>query len=319
MQTVFSTEGLHPRDSFRRWRDTLFDSGANFEQQRLDDRPFDGKMEATRIGSIALHRMSQTALRTEATGEMLRKSDHAGNVVVVLQLAGTSTNDQDGRSSVQQPGDFVLIDQRPIMMTTSAGNVSLSLQLPRERLESVLGSTRLYTALTVGADLASATLVSTFFHELISVQHKLTPDAGARMALVGTDLIAASIAERLAREVPRPMHGTVVVQRAKAFIEANLGDPTLDPPQLAAAVGVSLRRLQELFHERGKHISDWIWERRLETAAKRLADPGCSHLPIGNLAFGCGFVSQAHFSRRFKERFGMPPSEYRHAAFGRTS
>ncbi|MGP4797585.1 helix-turn-helix domain-containing protein, partial [Psychrobacter sp. T6-3] len=58
----------------------------------------------------------------------------------------------------------------------------------------------------------------------------------------------------------------------------------------------------------------WIWQRRLEAATRRLADPGCAHLPIGTLAFGCGFASQAHFSRRFKERHGMAPSAYRHGA-----
>ncbi|MHB2211516.1 hypothetical protein [Methylobacterium sp. CM6257] len=76
------------------------------------------------------------------------------------------------------------------------------------------------------------------------------------MASIGVDLIMASLAERMAQEVPRSVHGNVTVQRAKAYVEANLGDPNLDPPQLAAAMGVSLRRLQELFHERGRHISD---------------------------------------------------------------
>ncbi|MVT78859.1 helix-turn-helix domain-containing protein, partial [Bradyrhizobium cajani] len=70
----------------------------------------------------------------------------------------------------------------------------------------------------------------------------------------------------------------------------------------------------ELFHEHGQHISDWIWQRRLETAAKRLADPGCRHLSLGTLAYGCGFASQAHFSRRFKDKYGMAPSEFRHLA-----
>jgi AraC family transcriptional regulator, positive regulator of tynA and feaB len=88
----------------------------------------------------------------------------------------------------------------------------------------------------------------------------------------------------------------------------------LDPPQLAAAMGVSLRRLQELFHERGRHISDYIWERRLEAAARRLADPACAHLSIGMLAYGCGFASQAHFARRFKARHGLAPREYRIAS-----
>ncbi|MGU3286911.1 AraC family transcriptional regulator [Methylobacterium mesophilicum] len=45
-----------------------------------------------------------------------------------------------------------------------------------------------------------------------------------------------------------------------------------------------------------------------------LADPGCTHLSIGALAYGCGFANQAHFARRFKARYGMAPSEHRHAA-----
>ncbi|MCJ2139763.1 helix-turn-helix domain-containing protein [Methylobacterium sp. E-066] len=314
MQTLFSTDGVHPRDSFKRWWETLFDLGANLQQQRLDDGLFSGKIDVITIGSVAMHRVSQTALRSEATGEMFRDSAHEGMVLAILQLAGAATFDQDGRNSVQRPGDFVVSDQRPVVRTTSTGSTCLSIQLPRERLENVLGSTRLYTALTVAADLASATLVSTFFRELIRVQHKLPPDAAARMASAGTDLIVASIAERLAREIPRPLHGTVVVQRAKAYVEANLGDTTLDPPQLAAAVGVSLRRLQELFHGHGQHISDWIWQRRLKTAAKRLTDPGVRHLPIGTLAYGCGFASQAHFARRFKGQYGMTPSAYRAAS-----
>lgn len=31
------------------------------------------------------------------------------------------------------------------------------------------------------------------------------------------------------------------------------------------------------------------------------------------LAYGCGFSSQAHFARRFKDRYAMNPREYRHA------
>ncbi len=131
------------------------------------------------------------------------------------------------------------------------------------------------------------------------------------MASIGIDLIVASLSERMAQEVPRSVHGNVTVQRAKAYVEAHLGDPGLDPPHLAAAMGLSLRRLQELFHERGRHISDYIWDRRLETAAKRLSDPACAHLSIGMLAYGCGFASQAHFARRFKDRHGLSPRDYR--------
>ena len=291
----------------------MFDRLMPLEMNLLDDRPFAGKIEVAGVGALHMTRVTQGAMRSETTPQIARQHDWAGMAVVVFKLSGTSTCFQDGRDLVQKPGDIVVLDHRPAVVTTGTGSQSLFLELPRERLERMLGPTQLYTALSMGAELASTSLVSSFFRELIQVRHQLGADAADRMSTIGVDLIMACIAERMAKEVPQPLHGTVVVQRAKAFVEANLGDPTLDPPQLAAAVGVSLRRLQELFHERGRHISDWIWQRRLETAAKRLTDPVCAHVPIGTLAYGCGFASQAHFSRRFKAHYGMTPSEHRYA------
>ncbi|MGU3287202.1 helix-turn-helix domain-containing protein [Methylobacterium mesophilicum] len=314
MRTVFSTEGLHPRDSFRRWRENLFDRGMPIEQQPLSDAPFEAKMKATRIGPLVMTSLSQSALRSEITPTSIRRYADHQHVDVIFKISGVSKRIVDDQDTVQRPGDFVVYDRRPSVRMSPTGGEVLFLELPRAHLEKMLGPTRLYSTLTIGADLASTRLATCFIRELVALRDRLSADAGARMASIGVDLIVASIAERLAQEVPRPLHGTVVVQRAKAYVEAHLGDTTLDPPQLAAAVGVSLRRLQELFHERGQHISDWIWQRRLETAAKRLADPGCAHLAIGTLAYGCGFASQAHFARRFKTRYGMAPSEHRHAA-----
>lgn len=314
MEMLFSTEILHPRDSFMAWREILFKHLMPIEIERLDDKPFACRLEVANIGPLRMTRLTQGALRSETTPYAERHYDGAETAAVIFTLAGALTCQQDGRESVQRPGDIVVLDRRHAVVTTCAGSQALFVKLPRERLEGILGPLRLYTSLTMGTDLASTVLATNFFHDLIRVRRQLTPDAVDRMASIGVDLIVANIAERLARVTPGPLHGTVVVQRAKAYVEDHLADLTLDPPQLAAAVGVSLRRLQELFHERGQHISDWIWRRRLEVAAKRLCDPSCAHLPIGTLAYGSGFASQAHFSKRFKDRFGMTPREYRHAA-----
>ncbi|MCJ2134714.1 helix-turn-helix domain-containing protein [Methylobacterium sp. J-026] len=311
MKTVFSTEGLHPRNAFKAWKDKISELGATVEQQRLDDSVFEAKMAVARVGSIAMNRSTMGAVRNEATTCLIPRHGDDGLVMATFTYAGRATSCQDDRSSVQRKGDLVVIDHRPTVLTTSRSSDCLVLQIPRARLESVLGPTRLYTSLTVGSEFASTSLALTFLNELIQVGHQMTPDAADRMASIGVDLIVASIAERIAREVPQPLYGTVVVQRAKAYIEAHLSDPTIDPPQLAAAVGVSLRRLQQLFHERGQHIYDWIWKRRLEVAAARLADPGCAHLPIGMLAYASGFTTRAHFSRRFKDQFGVSPSDFR--------
>jgi len=205
----------------------------------------------------------------------------------------------------------VVLDRKPTVMETRSHSQSLVLEVPRDRLERMLGSVTLYAGLTVGSGQASTSIVTSFFGELVKLQDKLSPETAERMSSIAIDLLVASIAERLAQDAPKTIASTVLVQRAKHFIENNLDDPTFDAPELAIMMGVSLRRLQQLFQEHDLSISDWIWQRRLEIAAVKLGDPVYLHLPIGILAYGCGFISQTHFSRRFKSRYGMTAGEYR--------
>lgn len=292
----------------------LFDRMGPLEQSLIGDEPFAGLIETADIGELLVTRVSEGPLSTAVTPETLRRRERSGRVFVLIQLAGRSATAQDGREAVQGPDEILVLADRPNVHISGRDNQSLVLELPRAPLELMLGPTQQYTALTMGHGNAAAELTVSFLRELVNVHDNLSAEAAARMAAISIDLITASIAARLAQGISRPLHGTLVVQRAKAHVEDNLGDLALDPSKLAAAVGVSLRRLQELFHERGQHISDYIWQRRLEAAAKRLIDPGRAPLSVGMLSYACGFASQAHFSRRFKDRYGMTPREYRAAA-----
>ncbi len=314
LERLFSTDDVHPRDGFRRYREIVCDQLMFCELESYEGRSFAAKMECATIGPLGITAVAHGAMRLEVTQDALRRQRGGDSLYVALKRSGRAVTRQGEREAITGAGDIFVLDQQPMVDVNRSAASVLVLEIPRDRLESLLGPARLYTALTVGADRASTQLATTFFRDLIQVREDLPPDSAARMASIGVDLIVASLAERMAQEVPRTLHGTVVVQRAKAYIEANRHDADLDPPALAAAMGVSLRRLQELFHERGQHISDWIWERRLALAAERLADPACLHLPIGTLAYACGFVTPAHFTRRFKHHHGLAPGEFRRAA-----
>jgi len=275
-------------------------------------------MEATDIGRLSITRITQSAIRTEATPRTIRCHDKHETLTVTIMLSGTLACTQGGRESVQRAGELVVLDRKPTVMETRSHSQSLVLELPRDRLERMLGSVTLYAGLTVGSGQASTSIVTSFLGELIKVQSQLSPDTAERMSSIAIDLLVASIAERLSQEAPKSIASTVMVQRAKHYIEINLGDPALDASELAIAMGISLRRLQQLFQEHDLNISDWIWRRRLEIAAIKLGDPVYLHLPIGILANGCGFISQTHFSRRFKSRYGMTAGEYRESAANRS-
>ncbi|MHB2211511.1 helix-turn-helix domain-containing protein [Methylobacterium sp. CM6257] len=310
MKTIFSSDDMRPQVRFQRWRDAMCTYYPDVKLEMLSNKPFKSCLEQAQYGPLMLGRMFHGSMRVVSAQASSRGRSAEDGLGVIFNLEGRSWLQHDDREAVCQTGDFTVVDQRPAVYVTEE-STHLLVNLPRDRMERMLGPSRLFTAVTIGQGSASASLTTLFFRQLIEVGGLLGPEAAERMASIGVDLIVASIAERIAQEAPRPIHGTLVVQRAKAYVEANLGDSSLDPPQLAAATGVSLRRLQELFHERGRHISDYIWERRLAAAAKRLTDPSCAHLSIGMLAYGCGFSSQAHFARRFKDRYGMSPREYR--------
>ena len=160
---------------------------------------------------------------------MIRRKGQPDRLYAVMKLLGRDAVQQGDRDAVSRTGDFVVLDARSAVIETDTGS-ALVLDLPRERFEAMLGPTRLFTALTVGADLASTTLANTFIQELERVGAQLTPSAAARMASIGADLIMASLAERMAQEVPGSIHGNVTVRREKAYVEANLCNPSLDPP-----------------------------------------------------------------------------------------
>jgi AraC-like DNA-binding protein len=66
-----------------------------------------------------------------------------------------------------------------------------------------------------------------------------------------------------------------------------------------------------IFAREGECISSYVLRRRLEETARQLVDPRWRGRSICEIAFTWGFNSAPHFSRSFREQFGMPPREYR--------
>ena len=311
MQTLFSTRGAPVRTGFKLWREAFCEQFGSPEMTPLGDKPFEGTVEAALLPGLPISRVTVDALRSEGTPSS-RRHDNGDTLAVLILRGGSQAGVQEGRESEQRIGDLAVFDStRPITLQSADATSSLLMQVPRRRFEEALGPARLFTSLSLDSANGGASLATTFFDELIRVEAELAPAMAAQMASIGVDLLIAAMADRLAREVPRSIHGDVAVQRAKAHVESNLGDPRLDSEEVAAAAGVSVRRLQELFQERGRNVAGWIWERRLERASASLADPGRLHLSVGSVAYSCGFVSQAHFSTRFKRRYGLSPRDFR--------
>ena len=100
-------------------------------------------------------------------------------------------------------------------------------------------------------------------------------------------------------------------------METLLSDPELSLEQVAAADGISTRSLQKLFASANQSFSTYLRSRRLERCRLDLSSPICASLSISEICFRWGFNGSAHFSRAFKERYGVSPRAYRRAALGK--
>ena len=79
--------------------------------------------------------------------------------------------------------------------------------------------------------------------------------------------------------------------------------------KLASLAGTNANYLIHLFKTYlGVPPMHYLWERRLDAAIHMLQS---TSLTIDEISHRCGFQSSAHFSRRFKERQGVPPSRFR--------
>ena len=97
-------------------------------------------------------------------------------------------------------------------------------------------------------------------------------------------------------------------------IEANLGDPDLNPVQIADEHGVSIRYLQKLFSQSGNTFSNYVRLRRLERCRADLMSPVYAQMSVTEICFRWGFNGSAHFSRTFRSQYGVPPRDYRRSA-----
>ena len=98
------------------------------------------------------------------------------------------------------------------------------------------------------------------------------------------------------------------LQEVVALMEANLEEP-INLDELAAYVALSRRQLERMF-QKYLHCSPSRYYLRLRLIrARQLLKQ--TPISIVELAVLCGFVSTPHFSKCYREYFGVPPSDER--------
>jgi AraC-like DNA-binding protein len=110
------------------------------------------------------------------------------------------------------------------------------------------------------------------------------------------------------RRKEQPNHLQQIVEKAKYLMEANI-TREIDIPSIAQEIGTSASRLNEVFKTYTSMTPyHYFIQLKINRACRMLEQEDIS---IKEAAFSLGFEDQYYFSRLFKQKTGIPPSEWK--------
>ncbi|TIX86728.1 helix-turn-helix domain-containing protein [Rhizobium sp. P44RR-XXIV] len=287
-----------------------------FGNVRLDFGAADeekSRMTSAMLGACRLTRLE--ADRHVVFGDhVMAAPDDPDAIKLIVQTEGSASLKQGGLHAPVSRNALVVYDpSRPYMLTNSTPVRQLLLQLPRHSLPATTVE-RLSQPFTAHADKDGVcrillSLMDSTIHEIDHLDEARRASVGQTMIELVRSMIGADLQQAI--PVANPLH--TLLQRITDFIDINLERPDLTVTMIARRMGCSVRYVYRAFEVESLTPSDYIWDLRVQKAAARLRDAGGYAGEISEIAFALGFSSSAHFSRAFRHRYGVSPSQWRKA------
>ena len=305
---LVSTENVIPSERADLIRDTLWSVfGRRGSQFVSTQRPAVANFEYGNIGDIRFCKLNGSGYGCELTSA----SGGDGCLEISIELAGTAYFTHAGRKLVQPPGQWTVFDSaRPSAIMAPEGSETLVLTVPRGRLLASRSNLDDLILRPFSKAYGIGRVVCDFVSSVVSELPKLGSRSEADIEDTVCHLLRLALIEFSGDREGHP-HSAFLRERIKAYILSDLRNPELSIDRIATALHCTKRYLHKVFQPEGFSISDYIWQSRLDRCRDELLGAKHEARSVTDIAFSWGFSSSAHFSTAFKQRFGIPPSNYR--------
>lgn len=266
------------------------------------------------MGHVSLSRLTSAPANYERRKKHVREARQEEYLITIPKSSAVEFR-QLGRDVRCEPGGFILErGDEPYRFMYERPNDLFVAKVSKAALSERVRQPDRFCARVFNATTGTANLFVSMVQHGHDQFASSGPAAGETIGrqlleLLGLALEAETGVEVSGASAVRAAH----LQRVDQFIRGNLKNHDLSPDLIAEGCGVSKRYLHDLFKDVNGTVSQQIRDKRLIAARDRLGNIG--NVTIAEVSYRFGFADQAQFSRLFKARFGMPPSEYRACYF----
>jgi AraC-like DNA-binding protein/CheY-like chemotaxis protein len=304
----FSTVECADREErIERWEQHNARALVGLECHTLNETPLEAIQTNMHLGQLRLAHVVASAHVVEHSTRHIAAQSSDG-VALYLTLFGESFFYHRDGVRILRPGDLLVCDvNEPFMRGFAKGLKEFVVYVPRELFEQ-------FSDTPIGPTPRTMRFAG---------QRGVNAHAGSLAAVLKSTLTNSEPTDAVETEAEtvqllRAMFSADPIQRyvadrraAEDYIERHLRDPQLSVNRVAEGVGVSERQLYRAFSETGDSVAKVILDKRLDLSSRILITPGSPS--IGEIATHCGFLSHAHFSRVFRDRFDATPAAIRSA------
>ena len=300
---------------FRCFQDDFCRREFRVTAQPLARGAFSWELEHFDFGQFQLTELACDPLEISHTHSDIRE-DGTSSYYVTLQLAGRSIVSQQGRNSSLGPGDYTIVDSRfPYKIKYDEPVRRVILRLPHDVLHRRLKFCGNPVAVRFHGNSGINAIFVNFIDTLLRERHAINKKHFDMLFGRVSDFLIASFESTDVQyagleKSTRQANQLGMIQN---YIEGNISNPELSPKLIADAFNITDRYLHYLFKATGQTVANWIWQRRLERCQADLSNAGHSGRTISEICYAWGFNDSAHFSRKFKQHFGISPRSFRNS------
>jgi AraC-like DNA-binding protein len=307
----FDTAALPADERFERWRASVpaYDVTPPPDAAAAS---FRAQADAWLLGDLVVTSGLLSAMRFARSAEKA-KADGFDRYSLLLLRQGRWTGNVGGRLLTVGPGQVVLFDLTRPMEAAGIASDSITLGLARNALAAAMP--RMPDVHGAVLDGAMGRLLAD--HLLLLVHQLPAMEQGEVPAVVEATVgvIAACLAATSAmEETPLSASELELRHRIMRHVDQQLAAPDLTPAHICRELACSRSALYRALGP-STGIAAYVRTRRLEAVHVLLHDPA-ERRNIADIARGFGFVSDEHFNKSFRRRFGYTPGKARRGAGG---
>ena len=305
MTISYDTQSLTPSNQLEYWQEVVckhyVTAHSRTDRSSGNDR-FDARLICQEMGQIRVGQYSAPMVHWSRRTEDLRRDEQEVYIISLLRR-GMSELSQFGRRVVQHSGDIVIYDATAPFEYSLHSDARL-VKIPKAYFDTRVKRARDFVGILFPANFPLMSSLSTLIEEAIKLDVGQSANAliGSRLSSSMVEIIVAMC------DLLRDSTGGLSesrLQRVMGYVQVNLDREDLTPSRMAEVAGMSLRSLNREFAALGTTPMRWVWTQRLSASHQALSERRVKS--VTEAAMQCGFNELGHFSRSFKNTYGVTP------------